>query len=67
MEKTLSLAAMEKILKNEGADRVSQDALVAMKDLMEEFGRKVARRSIKLAEHAGRKTVHKEDIRFDVI
>ena len=65
MEKTLSLAAMEKILRNEGADRVSQNALVAMKDLMEEFGRKVARRSIKLAEHAGRKTVQKEDIRFD--
>ncbi len=66
MEKTLSLAAMEKILKNEGAGRVSQDALVAMKDLMEEFGRKVAKRSIKLAEHAGRKTVQKEDVQLDI-
>ena len=53
---------MEKILKKYGAKRVSEDAKVTLKEILEEQGKTVAKRSIKLAKHANRDTVRREDI-----
>ena len=65
-EKFLPLAAMEKILKQGGAERVSDKAKVALKNAIEEIANEIAVKSIKLAIHAGRKTVKAEDIKLAV-
>ena len=63
-KKILPLAAMEKILKQAGAERVSDNAKVALKNVMEEIAGKIAISSVRLAEHAGRKTVKDGDIKL---
>lgn len=63
-DKLLPLAAMEKILKNAGAERVSDKAKVALKNVIEEIAEGIASRAIKLAIHAGRKTVKAGDIKL---
>ena len=65
-EKLLPLAAMEKLLKQGGAERVSDKAKAALKNALEEIAYDIAVKSIKLADHAGRKTVKPEDIKLAV-
>ena len=65
-EKFLPLAAMEKLLKQGGAERVSDKAKVALKNALEDIAHEIASKSIKLAVHAGRKTVKSEDIKLAV-
>ena len=60
----LPLAAMEKILKQCGADRVSDKAKVALKNVVEDLADEIAVRAIKLANHAGRKTVKARDVKL---
>jgi histone H3/H4 len=64
--KFLPLAAMEKLLKQGGAERVSDKAKVALKNAIEDIAYEIATKSIKLAVHAGRKTVKAEDIKLAV-
>jgi len=63
-KKLLPLAAMEKILKTSGAERVADSAKAALKEAVEEIAEKIAHDAIKLAAHAGRKTVKSEDIKL---
>ena len=65
-DKFLPLAAMEKLLKQGGAERVSDKAKVALKNVIEDIAQEIAAKSIKLAVHAGRKTVKSEDIKLAV-
>ena len=65
-EKFLPLAAIEKLLKQGGAERVSDKAKVALKNALEDIAHEIAVKSIKLAVHAGRKTVKSEDIKLAV-
>lgn len=65
-DKFLPLAAMEKLLKQGGAERVSDKAKVALKNAIEDIAHVIATKSIKLAVHAGRKTVKAEDIKLAV-
>lgn len=55
-------AAMAEILKRAGAERVSDKAAMAMAEVMMEKAFEVAKDSVRLCHHAGRKTVKKEDI-----
>ncbi len=64
MEKILPLAAMEKLLKKCGADRVSEDAKAAMKETLEDIGEKIGQQAVRIAQHAGRKTVKGSDIKL---
>jgi len=63
-ERLLPLAAMEKILKKTGAERVSDKAKAALKDVVEEKAEEIAAQAVKLAMHAGRKTVKAGDIKL---
>ena len=58
----LSLNAMDKIIRNSGAERVSDDAKEALAEVLQEKGAEISKEAKKLAEHAGRKTVTKKDI-----
>lgn len=55
---------MEQLMKNAGADRVSDEAKAALKDLLEEYGERIAKDATTLAEHAGRKTIKARDIKL---
>lgn len=65
-KKLLPLAAMEKILKAAGAERVSDKSKAALKDIVEESAEKIAAQAVKFAMHAGRKTVKAGDIKLAV-
>ena len=63
-KRLLPLAAMEKILKQSGAERVSDKAKVALKSIIEEEAEKIAAHAVKFASHAGRKTVKASDVKL---
>jgi len=63
-ERLLPLAAMEKLLKQAGAERVSDGAKEALKDVLEQKAEALARQAALLAHHAGRKTLKAEDVRL---
>jgi len=65
-KRLIPLAAMERILKQAGAERVSDKAKTAMKEVVEEIVEKISKDAIRYAEHAGRKTVKSEDIKLAV-
>ena len=65
-DKLLPLAAMEKILKQGGAERVSDKAKVALKNAIEEIANDISVKAIQFAHPAGRKTIKPEDIKLAV-
>ena len=65
-DKFLPVGAREKVLKQGGAERVSDKAKVALKNVLEEIAHEIAVKSIKLSAHAGRKTIKAEDIKLAV-
>lgn len=60
----LPLATLERLIKKAGAKRVSESAATALGEILEEKAMEIAREAIKLAEHAGRRTVRDIDIRL---
>ena len=63
-KRLLPLAAMEKVLKSVGAERVSDKAKVALKNVLEDIAEEIAENAVRYAVHAGRKTVKAGDIKL---
>jgi histone H3/H4 len=58
----LPIAAVIRIAKKSGAERVGSDAAAAMVAMTENYIADLVEKANKLAVHAGRKTLKKEDI-----
>ncbi len=58
----IAAAPMAEILKQAGAERVSEAAAQALASVVKNFTFEVAKDAVKFANHAGRKTVKREDI-----
>jgi len=62
----LALAAMGRLLKKAGAHRVSDEAKVALMDVLEEYAERIGMRAVKLAKHGKRRTIKAEDIKLSI-
>ena len=62
--KELPVAPFYRIIHQEGAHRVSREAAAALRDVVEEIARNVAREAWALAQHAKRRTVVVDDVKF---
>jgi len=60
----LPLSPIQRILKKANIDRVGDDAVVAMRDILEEYAVEVAEKAAKLALHAGRVTIKADDVKL---
>ena len=58
----LPIAAVSRIAKKNGAERVGSDAAAALVVKTEDYIAQLARKANTLAMHAGRKTIKEEDV-----
>ncbi|MDE1855543.1 MAG: NFYB/HAP3 family transcription factor subunit [Candidatus Micrarchaeota archaeon] len=59
---TISKMAAKRILKSVGGDRISESAVVELSETLNAYAYSIAKKAVKLAKHAKRKTVKKADI-----
>ena len=62
--KDLAISAMDRIMRKAGAERVSEEASEALREVLETLALEISRDAIALAKHAGRKTVNSEDVKM---
>ena len=60
----LPKAPFGRIAKNAGAKRISESGQTALAEACEKYAVSLSEHAIKIAKHAGRKTVRGEDIEF---
>lgn len=60
----LSLLPFERIAKKNGIKRISREALLESRDIMEDIAIDIAERAVQLSRHANRRTVKGEDVKF---
>ena len=58
----LPLAALENLMKEKGAQRVSEDAKKELKQILENYLYELSIKASKIASHSGRKTINSGDI-----
>ena len=60
--KGLPLSALENLMKEKGAERVSEDAKNELKKILENYLYDLSIKASKIASHSGRKTINSGDI-----
>jgi histone H3/H4 len=60
----LAIAALDRLIRKAGAERVSEDAAEELGRILEEVAQDISKQAIELARHAKRKTVTGEDIKL---
>lgn len=60
----LSISSFARILKKAGAERVSDEAAIELRDAVQEIANELARDAATLCRHANRRTVMKHDVEF---
>lgn len=60
----LPVAAVDRIIRRSGGQRVSESAAKELAEVLEEYALDIAKEATSLAEHAGRKTVRDTDVRL---
>lgn len=63
-EEELSVAAIHRIIKKAGADRVSESAAKELAGILEDIGAKIGKEALEFAMYTGRKTVRGKDIKM---
>ncbi len=58
----ISKLTARKILKDAGAERVSDSAALELSELVDRYAYSLAKKAVSLAAHAKRKTIQKADI-----
>ena len=61
---TIPKASVARILMKAGAKRVSADGVDAFADVLTDIAAKISSKAAQIAKHAGRKTVHEEDVKL---
>ena len=65
-ESEFGAAAIYRIFKKAGAQRVGEDAIKEFRSALEEIGLDIAKRAVEFASHAGRKTVKSSDVKLAI-
>ncbi len=60
----IPVAAVDVLIKKAGAERVSEDAKIMLKKILEAQATEIASSAIKFAHHAGRKTLKAGDVKL---
>ena len=60
----LPVAAIDRLIRKAGAERVSEDAAEELSKILSEGAMDISKQAIELAKHAKRKTVTGEDIKL---
>lgn len=60
----IPISPVIRIIRKTGAERVGNEAGEELAELMEAYGQKIAKEALKLASHAGRKTITAHDVRM---
>ena len=60
----LGLSAMNRILKKAGAERVTLESANELRRIIEDIAYEIAKNSIEMAKHAGRRTIRSEDVKL---
>jgi len=63
-EEELPVAAMHRIIKKAGAERVSESGAKELARVLEEIGLKIGKDASEFSMHAGRKTVKGKDVKI---
>lgn len=66
MGNEIKVAPMHQLIKRAGAERVSEESAIALGEVLEELGLKIASEAIDYTKHAGRKTIKAVDITLAV-
>ena len=60
----LALSAMYRMLKKSGAHRVSDESAAELRSVVEAIASEIAIMAVKASEHANRRTVRADDVKF---